>query len=572
MISNLITKAKENYVIILIMLMSISICFWKLGFGADQSIYPDETFFDSYAFKIIDYLRGNGIDYQLDPPVYPVILVFAYGIYFIFGMITGTCTSTQDFIIHFATHREDFIVAGRIVSAIFAVLAVYFTYKTARELFEKRVAHIAAFSLAICYPLVWFAHTVHHTTISAFISILILYFVVMTWKNPAWKNYLYTGIAIGIGIGIKAYPGLFALSLVLVHLKLYPPSQKSNWPAFSKLVFAGVVALMVACICYPWPIIEHQRWQQSIDFYAILYEKGNWLNNIKFIIWGKSEYYAATIAEPYTFWSNSFRILSETSLILVGIAAIFLLVKRPFLFFLLYLPFILFFTHYIKEGVLAMGVRQFYFLLPVLYIGLAYLIDYVFDWLRKKHIILSYIFALLTIAQPVYWVFSYLSIINNPTTIESGKDWLTQNVEPGAYIFVNYAAPFNNISTWETATGEDFVTQERKKLLPPFHIRSINENNFTSEIKQYCSNNVPIYIVLSDYNSCSAYYFYDNCKLWGLHKYDKFITKYAFYTSVKNNSVLVEQIVPKDHNSIGPSISIFKLSCHLQNNSHQIQP
>ncbi len=554
---------KENKELNLILALSIFVCFWRIGSGTDQSIYPDEVFFDNYALRIIDYLRGNGISYNLDPPFYSVCLALVYVIYFATGLMTGFFHSSQDFLVHFATHRETFILLGRMVSASFMVLAVLMTYKTANILFEKRTAILASLGFTISYPMVWFAHTVHHTTISAFISILIVYQVCIVLRNPALKNYILTGVLIGIGIAVKLYPALFSLSLVAVHFHLYPVNRNENLKKLPKLAIAAFTAIIAASVFYPWPIVEYAQWKESIEYSGHFYSGGNWFENLKYVLWGKSDYYAITAAEPFSFWSNSLRILSETTLVLTGISVIFLLLKRPLYFLILCFPGLLFLSFHVIQGGQAMGARQFYFLLPSLYIVNAWLILTILDRLRKKSIISGLLFLSAVFAQPVYWIISYLIILNHPTTLQLGKNWLINHVEKGAYVLTNYAAPFNNISGWETESEgiSEEITRQRKMLLPPFHLRHIPEDNFADEVNTFCKSGLPIYIALSDYNSSTAYYHYENARLWGLHKYHKFPRKYAFFNAVRNHSTLVKEIQSGNEKAIGPSVFIYKLNC-----------
>jgi len=553
----------------LIVFASCCLNFWNIGFGAEQSVYPDETFFDLYAFKILDYLRGNGIDYNLDPPVYSVCLAIAFSCYYVWGTITGMFHSLQDFIVHFSIHREDFIVIGRMVSAAFAVASIPFTYKTAERLFNKQVAIIAAAGLAISYPMVWFAHTIHHTTISVFISIVILYFAVRAYETGSWKHYLLCGVSIGIGIGVKLYPAMFALSLVALHFQRNPLfSGSSIRPGnFGKLFAAGFVAIPVMMVCYPWPFIENATWAESIKYSNVFFDGGNPITNFYYVVWGKSAYYSATSPEPFSFWSNSFRILSETTLLLAIISFVYLLFRYPSKWLVLFLPFVIFMLHHVIRGGLAMGSRQFYFLLPVMYIGIGVTLkDCYTQVLRlsgltgKAGLTMQIAIVLVFFIQPVAWASTYLSLTGHPTTQQLGREWISQHLKANDLLLVNYAAPYVNIAGWygDSMAIDNAASAARKAHRPPFTVKQLIELDYQKEVAQYKKQYANVYVALSDYNS-TVYYNYDNCKLWGGHKYHYFTLRTAYFKEIYRHSEKVAEFLPREHQALGPVINIYKL-------------
>jgi 4-amino-4-deoxy-L-arabinose transferase-like glycosyltransferase len=563
MIAHFKRLISNNTTLFAIILLSLIVNLWHIGFGAVQSIYPDETFFDLYAFKIINYAMGNGIDYSLDPPVYSFCLALAYCAYFGYGFLIGQFHSMLDFSVHFATHREDFIILARIVSALFATATLPFTYKIAEHLFNKKAATIATLGLTLSYPIVWFAHTVHHTTISAFITVVILYTAIKAGKSGSWKDYILCGISLGIGIGVKLYPAMFALSLVVIHFQRNPPRIFSGFQLhdFKKLFTAGLLSLLVMMIVYPWPFIEHVTWQESIKYSNVFFTGGDPWTNLYYVVWGKSVYYEATSAEPFSFWSNSLRIVSETTLLLMIVSIGYILFRYPSKWLILFPVLIIFTVHHMLRGGLAMGVRQFYFLLPTLYIAVgAMLTDVSERVIPETKKLYRVLFLSLFFIQPVFWLSQYLMLLTHPTTQELGRKWLSEHAGSGDLVLVNYAAPFSNIANWYTMAGSDNdpINTERKKLLPAFTVQQLKESDYKTEVLLPASQYKHVYIVLTDYNS-TVYYKYDNCKLWGEHKYHKFIEKTAFFNQVYRHGKPVQQISPVETKSLGPTVTIYEL-------------
>ncbi len=563
----LIEKFNDNKYIIILTVLSALLNFWHINFSAIQPIYPDETFFDLYAFKIIDFIRGNGINYSLDPPIYPTILAIAFGIYYIFGLFVGLFDNINDFLIHFGTNREAFIIIGRSVSALFGVLTIPFSYKVASKLFGKKAALIGVSGLVICYPLVWFSHTVHHTTISAFISILAMYYITKVKDAPnKISNYILTGICLGVGIGIKLYPVLFSISLIIIHFQNNPIllNRKLSFKKFYLLAIAGLTTIMVGSLSYPWYFLEFKLWNESIAYSNVYFTGGNPFANLFYVIWGQSEYFQTTCAEPFSFWNNSLRIISETMLVSILCSVFFIFYKNRKVALLLLTPAIVFLLHHCLRGGLAMGARQFYFLLPTLYIVFGFFIAHILDLIEsysfKNSLIIKVLCVSALFIQPILWIGKYLFLLRNPSTIETGRNWISNELQSGDILFVNYAAPFANQSNWFRTNAETTLVQNaRQKILPSFEVVSLEEKSYDSEIKVYKGKYKNLYVALTDYNS-TAYYYHENAKLWGEHKYFKFASKMAFFHAIKINSVELKSIVPKSNNQMGPSIRIYRIN------------
>jgi 4-amino-4-deoxy-L-arabinose transferase-like glycosyltransferase len=557
---------KSNYskiVLAAIILLSIIINYWHINFGLVQSIYPDEAFFDGYAFRIIYFFMGNSIDYQLDPPVYSICLAFLYGIYFIIGYLIGTFSSIHDFIIYFSIHRENFILIGRILSAGFAVGSIPILYSIAKSIYNEKVALLSAFSLTISYPFVWFAHTQQHTTISIFISLLILFFAIKTWKSGSSRDYILCGICAGVGIGTKIYPALFGISLAIIHFyRNNPFDTNTRFKGLYRLVFAGVTCILIACICYPFPILEYELWENGMKHTMGFYNGGNIWDNFYYTLWGKSEYYSNTSAEPFSFWSNSLRITSETTILIFGISFIYALIRHTKAAAITAIPFLIFLSYQTIRGGLDNGTRQFYFLLPVIYMSNSVIIIDIYEYLKKRQIklllITGYLVIIIPFIQPVIWLHKYLTLISNPTTLELGREWIDKNIPTGSTLLLNYEAPYVNISSWSTdTTNFKEVIEYRSKSAPPFHIIRLSENSYEKEIVPYRGKK-NVYVILSDYNS-TVYYKYENAKLWGEHKYDLFTERTAYYNHIYRNSKLIYTIWPKNYQAMGPVIHIYKL-------------
>ncbi len=133
------------------------------------------------------------------------------------------------------------------------VAIVFLVYRIVRELFDRRSALFASLIVALCHPLVYYAHTANVEVPYLFWSLLAIYHFLRALQQGALKNYIFFAMFGILAICTKdqAY-GLFILSplpLLWVHLveQSHVPRQERNAVGMfldKRLLLAAVAAVV----------------------------------------------------------------------------------------------------------------------------------------------------------------------------------------------------------------------------------------------------------------------------------------------------------------------------------------
>lgn len=107
---------------------------------------------------------------------------------------------------------------ARSITAVFGVGIVFMVYLVAKKYFSnKKVALVAAFLTAVNYRQVLNSHMVLPDIYSAFFLLVVFYILANLLRKPTRKNYILSGILIGVSISVKFQP--FAIvPFVFIHL------------------------------------------------------------------------------------------------------------------------------------------------------------------------------------------------------------------------------------------------------------------------------------------------------------------------------------------------------------------
>lgn len=545
--------------------------------GVTQTWYVDETFYDVYALQIAQrlFLHAPTALVPLHPSGYSMVLMVVYAAWYVVGRLTGQFADTADFLVRFAVHRGDFILLARWTSAAFATAALPGTYLTARRLFSPSVACVSTLALAVCYPMVFYAHIAANLTMLICLSAWTLYWIVRVWQEGSVRSYLAAGALIGAGIGTKYYPAAWFLSLALAHWYRIadagaavgrPLLLREAW----KLVAAGLIALPIAVLLFPVPLLAPGHWRAEITNNLSYYTGGNVLTNVLTCLFGSVPVFENSTAEPVSWWSNSLTVLSPTGLawILGGLAVGLVMLRRAA--WLLVTPFLALFTFQMVRGGLGLGVRQLYFALPGLWIvAAAVLAEVCRRWgptrLRASHLLIGASVVLLV--QPVSWAARFLSLSSGPTTGEIARADLAHLIPAGALLLVDsMAAPYGETAEWrvggvfqvDAAGGTDKAREARRRAAPAFEVRELRWTDAPGELRAAQERGQPTYIAVTDYFS-TGYWHSDNLRAWGNINTSRAEAHRRYLQDLFDRTEIVRVYRPRDLHALGPTVTLLRL-------------
>lgn len=550
------------------------VCFLHASTGAVQPFYVDEMFYDRYAMELAQwFISSEPVKFSyVHPSGYSLVLAFVYGIYYLVGKLVGQFPDLGSFLVHFGTQRGDFIFLARLVSGAFAVASVPLLYALARRLFNERAAILSSFAFVVSYPVVFYAHTAANITMLMFLTAAAMYFIVRISQEESLKNYLLAGMFIGIAVGTKYYPLLLTLPLLLAHLQR--AGWKNGWrhpPDLQKLLLAGLAVVVCAVIAFPLPLFAFDQWSYFIKDTFSYYTGGNVFRNAYKLLWGSVPHYAETASEPSPWWSNSLRSWSETTLLWIAAGSVYAAFRFRHQFFLLASPFVVMFLAQAVRGGLGLGVRQLYFAVPLLIVlasgAFVHLVENLTlssSW--KRAVLLLGSVAVL--AQPAVWTASFLSLLANPTTVELGRTWLTQNVPRGSVLLCDgSAAPFGETENWWRARNRKTFTlgefDERvhgaRSRVAPFKVLSMKWKNASEDVAAARSVGSPVYVVTTDY-FFSHYWHPETLDAWGNMRLGSAERMRRYVSDIALRLEPLHVIKPREAHAFGPTITIARLT------------
>jgi 4-amino-4-deoxy-L-arabinose transferase-like glycosyltransferase len=140
---------------------------------------------------------------------------------------------------------KDPLFAGRIISVVSGIICLLGIFITTRKLFDQKTAYLASV-LYILIPIFLFfdRQALMETSIAA-VGIWSFYFLDKYIHESNFKNAIYLGIVLAIGVWIKNNALLFSiplLTIILLYLKKYP--QKA-YTTLNHLLFAFIFSIII---------------------------------------------------------------------------------------------------------------------------------------------------------------------------------------------------------------------------------------------------------------------------------------------------------------------------------------
>ncbi len=563
----------KGYPILLCVVLAGFVFFYRVSTGSMQPFYIDEMFYDRYAMELAQWLTtSEPIEFSyVHPSGYSLLLAVVFGMYFVVGKLLGQFPDVASFLIHFSTHREDFITLGRLLSGVFALATVPAIYALARRLFNERAALLASFAFVLSYPVIFYAHIAANITMLMFLTAMAMYHIVRVSEQGRVRDYALAGAFIGAAIGTKYYPILLALPLLIAHL------YNTGWRAgvreraqVGKLVIAGAAVVFFAVLMFPLPLLEFKQWSYFFKDTYQFYTGGNVVENAYRLVWGNVPHYEATAAEPSPWWSNSLRSLSESTLAWFGVGLMYGVYRFPRRSLLLASPFVVMFVVQCVKGGLGLGVRQLYFGIPLLLILASAALVNVVESLRlparwRTPLVVAVGFVLLV--QPMMWATRFLSLLSKPTTVELGRAWLLENIPKGSVLLCDGgAAPFGEMEGWWadnsmhtfSANESERLVKDARKRASPFKVLGMKWENAREECELALSVGTPVFVVTTDY-FFTHYWHPETLASWGNMGLSVAEKMRNYVTEIMRNSNPIHVIAPREEDAFGPTVTIARM-------------
>ncbi len=210
----------EAGMLLIIILTSLFLNIWNNDFTLGYHI--DEP-------KKVSFIKENNQDFH-----HPILMLQSMKI------LNQICRAEDDLSI---------AMLGRILSAVFGVLIVLFSYLIFRNIIEKKYALMAALFLAVSPIIVIHAHYFKEDIIYTCFAILSLYGFIKLIQKPHWPNIILFGIATGLALSAQ-YKGILLILMFFIIPILFRLNR--NLEYYKKLIISFSLSLIVFFIInYP---------------------------------------------------------------------------------------------------------------------------------------------------------------------------------------------------------------------------------------------------------------------------------------------------------------------------------
>lgn len=421
-IGKLAIVVKSNWLILLIIFLAFVLRIWGVAYGLPGLFVGDEKSIVGGAMKMI-YERNPLPVLQPDvfrllyyPTLIPWVLLIFFIPWSVFIYLTGDFSSLSALRDHFVLNPEAFFLIARIINVFFSTATVFLIYIVGKKIFSRWAGLLAALIYAVSWLPIHQGHFVKHWNVGGFFALLVLYFAFLILQNQRWRNYIWTGIFIGLaGFSdyIYALYGLIVASVHFFFLKL-PFKEKLLSRKFWLGVLLAVIIFAIGILTYPQ------------EFYRLFLGEDS----------------SATAAKSLVgLWQVVKEILTtlfylETVLFLLSIAGcLFLFFKNKKLFFtFLLIPLLspllyYFFLHFEPRYILLF--------LPILGILAGFGLDRIIKLLRIKSIFLITLVCLVVIFLPLQNAVIFDRMLSQTDTRILAKNWLEANIPYGSKIITN---------------------------------------------------------------------------------------------------------------------------------------
>lgn len=388
--------------------------FYNINWDSGLTFHPDERNIDAAVSRI------SFFD-QLDPEF------FAYG-----GFPIYLYRAAGE-IIYYVTKDNSWLhdwgkinIIGRSFSAFFSTLSIPAVYFLAKKLFNKRVAILAAFFTTFAVAFIQTAHYGITESFLALMAIVICSISLNILSSPNSKNYLKSGLLLGLattaktsGISLLIYP-------LIAHLLSMSKSKTGNFllkeiKRSIYLVVLLLAALATFTLLSPFTILSWEKFMESMHY--------------------ESRVVTGSLQVPYTLqFTNTIPYLFQVKNLFwqLGPLTVFSLMGIVFFSFnkkvnrrkrILFLSFPL--SYFIYVG--SWHTKFIRYMIPVspFFIILA---SHILIYIKRKSSVVGSFLIIITCLLTFSWATAFFTIYTREQTRIVASKWIYNNIPEGSKI------------------------------------------------------------------------------------------------------------------------------------------
>jgi len=217
-ISYFITKFWLQLSVAGMLLIALALRLGGITYGIPQDIFSDEFVHVATSFKMLaDKTLRITFDLAYVPPLFAYILTPIFISVGAVGLLLGKFSGIADFQQYVIFNSENFLMYGRIVSALISTLFLYVLFIFTRRIFNSQIALATLFLAVFDFWILHESQLGHFWAPMLFFIITGFYSIWRVYETGTLRWYIISVLFIGLGFAIGYIPIILSLWLLFAH-------------------------------------------------------------------------------------------------------------------------------------------------------------------------------------------------------------------------------------------------------------------------------------------------------------------------------------------------------------------
>ena len=211
--------------LLLLLIISIVLILGIAGMGNA----PTDGDEDNY-LNITLRMQFNALDpsFYIQPMFYFNIVALFHHIFYLLGLMAGKFEDRLDFLMYFLEKDLVFYTIGHVISLIAIIGAVIMVYRIGKKIAHGQIGLMAAFIFALAPKTIEYSNKFAVDGLTLFLILLSVWRILALETHGRMKNYIFTGITMGLAISTK-YPAALLLPIFLIFHIIEVLRRGSGW-------------------------------------------------------------------------------------------------------------------------------------------------------------------------------------------------------------------------------------------------------------------------------------------------------------------------------------------------------
>jgi Dolichyl-phosphate-mannose-protein mannosyltransferase len=412
-----------------VLVATLGLRLWGIKQGLPYSYNVDEA--THFVPRAIGFFSHDlNPQYFLNPPLYSYLLHAVFELWY--G--SGDAVSRT-----FATNPTDVFVVARVVAAGLGTIAVWLTYLAGERLFGRTVALLGAAIFGVSFLPIFYSHLALNDVPTLAPVALSLYGISGVLRHGRRRDYVISGVAIGLAAATKYTGGITLLCLLAA--AACDGTQGAVLVTIRRTAMALLAALVAFVLANPYAVLDFSAFSAGVSTQASL-------------AGGQDPAKLGTTAgsgTAYYLWTLTWGLGWAPSLAALG-GSVLLLLRRRLTTALVLLPAPIVFILYMGDQQRFFG-RWLMPIFPIVALLGAFGTVELVRWLvRTRHVpalLAGTVACVVVLSQGLASVIHNDSVLARPDTRNLARAWMVAHVPAGAKVVIEPVVEDN----WATDIG-----------------------------------------------------------------------------------------------------------------------